>query len=195
MAGETVITVVGNLTADPELRFLPSGAAVANFTVASTPRTFDRQSGEWKDGDALFLNCAVWRQAAENVAESLRKGMRVLVQGRLRQRSYETQQGERRTVFELEVDEVGPSLRYATAAVTRSSGGQGGQGGQGSGFGGGQGGYGSQGGGQSAGGRSNQGGYGNQGGGQSGQGSYGGGDNREQLADPWGQPQSDEPPF
>jgi len=194
MAGETVITVVGNLTADPELRFLPSGAAVANFTVASTPRTFDRQSGEWKDGDALFLNCAVWRQAAENVAESLRKGMRVLVQGRLRQRSYETQQGERRTVFELEVDEVGPSLRYATAAVTRSSGGQGGQGGQGSGFGGGQGGYGSQGGGQSAGGRSNQGGYGNQGG-QSGQGSYGGGDNREQLADPWGQPQSDEPPF
>ncbi|WOQ17157.1 single-stranded DNA-binding protein [Raineyella sp. W15-4] len=195
MAGETVITVVGNLTADPELRFLPSGAAVANFTVASTPRTFDRQSGEWKDGDALFLNCAVWRQAAENVAESLRKGMRVLVQGRLRQRSYETQQGERRTVFELEVDEVGPSLRYATAAVTRSSGGQGGQGGQGSGFGGGQGGYGSQGGGQSAGGRSNQGGYGNQRGGQSGQGSYGGGDNREQLADPWGQPQSDEPPF
>lgn len=196
MAGETVITVVGNLTADPELRFLPSGAAVANFTVASTPRTFDRQSGEWKDGDALFLNCAVWRQAAENVAESLRKGMRVLVQGRLRQRSYETQQGERRTVFELEVDEVGPSLRYATAAVTRSSGGQGGQGGQGSGFGGGQGGYGSQGGGQSAGGRSNQGGYGNQGGqsGQSGQGSYGG-DNREQMADPWGQPQSDEPPF
>lgn len=196
MAGETVITVVGNLTADPELRFLPSGAAVANFTVASTPRTFDRQSGEWKDGDALFLNCAVWRQAAENVAESLRKGMRVLVQGRLRQRSYETQQGERRTVFELEVDEVGPSLRYATAAVTRSSGGQGGQGSQGSGFGGGQGGYGSQGGGQSAGGRSNQGGYGNQGGqsGQSGQGSYGG-DNREQMADPWGQPQSDEPPF
>ncbi|WOP19489.1 single-stranded DNA-binding protein [Raineyella sp. LH-20] len=198
MAGETVITVVGNLTADPELRFLPSGAAVANFTVASTPRTFDRQSGEWKDGDALFLNCSVWRQAAENVAESLRKGMRVLVQGRLRQRSYETQQGERRTVVELEVDEVGPSLRYATAAVTRSSGGQGGQGGQGGGFGGGQGGYGNQG---------NQGGYGSQGGqgggygggqgnpgGQSGQGSYGG-DNREQMADPWGQPQSDEPPF
>lgn len=201
MAGETVITVVGNLTADPELRFLPSGAAVANFTVASTPRTFDRQSGEWKDGDALFLNCSVWRQAAENVAESLRKGMRVLVQGRLRQRSYETQQGERRTVVELEVDEVGPSLRYATAAVTRSSGGQGGQGG---GFGGGQGGYGNQGnqggygsqggqGGGYGGGQGNQGGYGNQGG-QSGQGSYGG-DNREQMADPWGQPQSDEPPF
>ncbi|MEA5153194.1 single-stranded DNA-binding protein [Raineyella sp.] len=201
MAGETVITVVGNLTADPELRFLPSGAAVANFTVASTPRTFDRQSGEWKDGDALFLNCSVWRQAAENVAESLRKGMRVLVQGRLRQRSYETQQGERRTVVELEVDEVGPSLRYATAAVTRSSGGQGGQGGQGGGFGGNQGGgYGNQGGygsqgGQSAGGYGNQGGgFGGNQGGQSGQGSHGG-DNREQLADPWGQPQSDEPPF
>ncbi len=203
MAGETVITVVGNLTADPELRFLPSGAAVANFTVASTPRTFDRQSGEWKDGDALFLNCSVWRQAAENVAESLRKGMRVLVQGRLRQRSYETQQGERRTVVELEVDEVGPSLRYATASVTRSSGGQGGQGGQGGGFGGNQGGgfgggnqggYGSQGG-QPSGGYGNQGGgYGGNQGGQSGQGSHGG-DNREQMADPWGQPQSDEPPF
>lgn len=189
MAGETVITVVGNLTADPELRFLPSGAAVANFTVASTPRTFDRQSGEWKDGDALFLSCSVWRQAAENVAETLRKGMRVIVQGRLRQRSYETQQGERRTVVELEVDEVGPSLRYATAAVTRSSGGQGGQGGQGQGGGfgggqGGQGGYGAQGG-QAAGG------YGAPAGG------YGQpqGDNRQQMADPWGQPQSDEPPF
>ena len=131
MAGETVITVVGNLTADPELRFLPSGAAVANFTVASTPRTFDKQSGEWKDGDALFLSCSVWRQAAENVAETLHKGMRVIVQGRLRQRSYETQQGERRTVVELEVDEIGPSLRYATAAVTRTTGG----GGQGGGFG------------------------------------------------------------
>ncbi len=121
MAGETLITVVGNLTADPELRFTPSGAPVANFTVASTPRTFDRASGEWKDGDAMFLNCAVWRQPAENVAESLTKGMRVIVQGRLRSRSYETREGEKRTVFEVEVEEVGPSLRYATAKVTRSS--------------------------------------------------------------------------
>jgi single-strand DNA-binding protein len=121
MAGETLITVVGNLTADPELRFTPSGAPVANFTVASTPRTFDRASGEWKDGDAMFLNCAVWRQPAEHVAESLTKGMRVIVQGRLRSRSYETREGEKRTVFEVEVEEVGPSLRYATAKVTRSS--------------------------------------------------------------------------
>ncbi|MDR2975179.1 MAG: single-stranded DNA-binding protein [Propionibacteriaceae bacterium] len=120
MAGETIITVVGNLTGDPELRFTPSGAAVANFTVASTPRTFDRMTNEWKDGEAMFLNCAVWRQVAENVAESLTKGMRVIVQGRLRARSYETQSGERRTVFELEVDEVGPALRYATAKVTRT---------------------------------------------------------------------------
>ena len=126
MAGETLITVVGNLTADPELRFTPSGAPVANFTVASTPRNFDKQSGEWKDGDALFLNCAVWRQAAENVAESLTKGMRVIVQGRLRQRSYETREGEKRTVFECEVEEIGPALKYATAKVTRSSGGSGG---------------------------------------------------------------------
>ena len=121
MAGETVITVVGNLTADPELRFTPSGAAVANFTVASTPRTFDRQSGEWKDGDPLFLRCNVWRQPAENVAESLTRGMRVIVQGRLRQRSFETREGEKRTVVELEVDEVGPSLRYATAKVNKVS--------------------------------------------------------------------------
>ncbi|PFG18267.1 single-strand binding protein [Propionicimonas paludicola] len=121
MAGETLITVVGNLTADPELRFTPSGAPVANFTVASTPRTFDRASGEWKDGDAMFLNCAVWRQPAEHVAESLTKGMRVIVQGRLRSRSYETREGEKRTVFEVEVEEVGPSLRYATAKVTRTS--------------------------------------------------------------------------
>ncbi|MDR2930562.1 MAG: single-stranded DNA-binding protein [Propionibacteriaceae bacterium] len=120
MAGETVITVVGNLTGDPELRFTPSGAAVANFTVASTPRTFDRMTNEWKDGDAMFLNCSVWRQVAENVAESLTKGMRVIIQGRLRSRSYETQSGERRTVFEVEVDEVGPALRYATAKVTRN---------------------------------------------------------------------------
>ncbi len=128
MAGETTITLVGNLTADPELRFTPSGAAVANFTVASTPRTFDRQSGEWRDGDAMFLNCAVWRQAAENVAESLQKGMRVIVQGRLKSRSYETREGERRTVFEIDVDEIGPALRYATAKVTRTSSGSGGGG-------------------------------------------------------------------
>jgi single-strand DNA-binding protein len=143
MAGETVITVIGNLTADPELRFTPSGAAVANFTVASTPRTFDRQSGEWKDGDALFLRCNVWRQAAENVAESLTRGMRVMVSGRLRQRSFETREGEKRTVVELEVDEVGPSLRYATAKVNKVNrgSGSGGYGGGGGGTGGG-GGYG-----------------------------------------------------
>lgn len=140
MAGETTITVVGNLTADPELRFTPSGAAVANFTVAATPRTFDRQSGEWKDGEALFMRCNIWRQAAENVAESLTRGMRVVVQGRLRQRSYETKEGEKRTVVELEVDEIGPSLRYATAKVNkaaRSGGGAGGGGGFGGGGGGG----------------------------------------------------------
>ena len=148
MAGETVITVVGNLVADPELRFTPSGAAVANFRIASTPRTFDRQTNEWKDGEALFLSCSVWRDAAENVAESLTKGMRVVVQGRLTQRSYETREGEKRTVFELQVDEVGPSLRYASAKVTRAqrSGGGGGFGGpQGGGSGGG---FGSSGGGQ-----------------------------------------------
>jgi len=129
MAGETVITVVGNLTDDPELRFTPSGAAVAKFRIASTPRTLDRQSGEWKDGEPLFLACNIWRDAAEHVAESLQRGARVIVQGRLRQRSYETREGEKRTVYELEVDEIGPSLRYATAQVTRSSGGGGGQGG------------------------------------------------------------------
>src|SRR5258708_2099075 len=134
MAGETVITVVGNLTDDPELRFTPSGAAVASFTVASTPRTFDKNSNEWKDGDALFLRCSIWRQAAENVAESLTKGMRVVVQGRLRQRSYETREGENRTVVELDVEEVGPSLKYATAKVTKAARGGGGGGG---GFGGG----------------------------------------------------------
>jgi single-strand DNA-binding protein len=128
MAGETVITVVGNLTADPELRFTPSGAAVANFTVASTPRTFDRQSGEWKDGEALFLRCNIWRQPAENVAESLTRGMRVMVPGRLRQRSFETREGEKRTVVELEVDEVGPSLKFATAKVTKAARNGGGQG-------------------------------------------------------------------
>ncbi|MBC8090778.1 MAG: single-stranded DNA-binding protein [Pseudonocardia sp.] len=136
MAGETVITVVGNLTADPELRFTPSGAAVANFTVAATPRTFDRQSGEWKDGDALFMRCNVWRQAAENVAETLTRGMRVMVSGRLRQRSFETREGEKRTVVELEVDEVGPSLKYATAKVNKVSRGSGGFGDSGGGFGG-----------------------------------------------------------
>ena len=121
MAGETTITVIGNLTNDPELRFTPSGAAVAKFSVASTPRTLDRQTGEWKDGEPLFLNCSVWRQAAENVAESLQRGARVIVSGRLRQRSYETREGEKRTVFELEVDEIGPSLRYATAKVQKMS--------------------------------------------------------------------------
>jgi single-strand DNA-binding protein len=146
MAGETTITVIGNLTSDPELRFTPSGSAVANFTIASTPRTFDRQSNEWKDGETLFLRASVWREAAENVAESLTKGMRVIVSGRLKSRSYETKEGEKRTVIELEVDEIGPSLRYANAKVNRTqrSGGQGGQGGfgggnSGGGFGGGQG--------------------------------------------------------
>lgn len=167
MAGETIITVVGNLTADPELRFTPSGAPVANFTVASTPRTFDRASGEWKDGDAMFLNCAVWRQAAENVAESLTKGMRVIVQGRLRSRSYETREGEKRTVFEVEVEEIGPALKYATAKVTRSSSGSGGGGGY-------------SGGGSSGGSWSNQGGSGN---------------DRSAGADPWASAQSEEPPF
>jgi single-strand DNA-binding protein len=128
VAGDTTITVVGNLTADPELRFTPSGAAVANFTVASTPRMYDRQSGEWKDGEALFLRCNIWREAAENVAESLTRGSRVIVTGRLKQRSFETREGEKRTVVEVEVDEIGPSLRYATAKVnkaTRSGGGGG----------------------------------------------------------------------
>jgi single-strand DNA-binding protein len=133
VAGDTIITVVGNLTADPELRFTPSGAAVANFTVASTPRIFDRQSNEWKDGDALFMRCSIWREAAENVAESLTRGSRVIVQGRLKQRSYETREGEKRTVVELEVDEIGPSLRYATAKVNKASRSGGGGGGFGSG--------------------------------------------------------------
>lgn len=121
MAGDTVITIIGNLTADPELRWTQSGAAVADFTVASTPRTYDRNAGEWRDGDTLFMRCSVWRDTAENVAESLRKGMRVIVQGRLTQRSYDTQQGERRTVVELQVDEIGPSLRRARAQVTRTA--------------------------------------------------------------------------
>ncbi len=131
MAGETTITVIANLTSDPELRFTPSGSAVANFTLASTPRTFDRQANEFKDGDTLFLRAAVWREAAENVAESLTKGMRVIVSGRLKSRTYETKEGEKRTVIELEVDEMGPSLRYANAKVNRTqrSGNQGGPGG------------------------------------------------------------------
>nr|DAK39068.1 MAG TPA: Single stranded DNA binding protein [Caudoviricetes sp.] len=120
MAGDTTITVIGNLTADPELRWTQSGMAIADFTVASTPRTYDRNAGEWRDGNTLFMRCSVWRDTAENVAESLRKGMRVIVQGRLTQRSYDTQQGERRTVVELQVDEVGPSLRRARAQVTRN---------------------------------------------------------------------------
>jgi single-strand DNA-binding protein len=143
MAGDTQITIVGNLTSDPELRYTPSGQAVARFSVASTPRFRDNASGEWKDGDPLFLSCDVWRQAAENVAETLQRGMRVIVQGRLRQRSYETREGEKRTVYEVTVDEVGPSLRYASAKVTktaRSGGGfGGGQGGQGAPAGGGRG--------------------------------------------------------
>ncbi|MFX4273393.1 single-stranded DNA-binding protein [Propionibacteriaceae bacterium Y1685] len=185
MAGETVITLVGNLTADPELRFTPSGAAVANFTVASTPRQFDRQTNEWKDGEAMFLNCAVWRQAAENVAESLQKGMRVIVQGRLKSRSYETREGERRTVFEVDVDEVGPALRYATAKVTKTSGGGGGGGYSGGGYSGGNAGGGNSGG--NRGGDDPWSGGGNAGGGNSG-GNRGGND-------PWATPQSDEPPF
>jgi len=199
MAGETVITVVGNLVDDPELRFTPSGAAVANFRIASTPRTFDRQANEWKDGDALFLTCNAWRQMAENVAESLQRGMRVVVQGRLRSRSYETREGEKRTVFEIEVDEVGPSLKYATAKVTkanRSGGGGGGFGGApqgGGGYGGGQQG-GPQGGndpwatgGAPSGGGPAGGGYGDQGGGAP----QGAGN------DPWatGPAGNDEPPF
>ena len=139
MAGDTVITVIGNITGDPELRFTPSGAAVANFTVASTPRQFDRQSNEWKDGETLFMRCSVWRDAAENVAESLQRGTRVIVSGRLKSRSYETKEGEKRTVVEMDVDEVGPSLRYATAKVNRTQRGTSGGGGfSGGGQGGGQ---------------------------------------------------------
>lgn len=152
MAGETVITVVGNLVDDPELRFTPSGAAVAKFRVASTPRIFDRQTNEWKDGEGLFLTCSVWRQAAENVAESLQRGMRVVVQGRLKQRSYEDREGVKRTVYELDVEEVGPSLKNATAKVTKTTG-RGGQGGGQGGYGGGQQGGGNWGGGSGGGGQ------------------------------------------
>ncbi|MER5492576.1 single-stranded DNA-binding protein [Streptomyces sp. NPDC002454] len=195
MAGETVITVVGNLVDDPELRFTPSGAAVAKFRVASTPRTFDRQTNEWKDGESLFLTCSVWRQAAENVAESLQRGMRVVVQGRLKQRSYEDREGVKRTVYELDVEEVGPSLKNATAKVTKTTG-RGGQGG----YGGGQ-----QGGGGWGGGSGGQGGQGGgpggqapaddpwattpSGGGQQGGGSWGGGSGGNSGG------YSDEPPF
>ncbi|GAB3827469.1 single-stranded DNA-binding protein [Kribbella italica] len=162
MAGETVVTLVGNLVDDPELRFTPSGAAVANFRVASTPRTYDRQSGEWKDGESLFLSCSVWRQAAENVAESLQRGMRVIVQGRLKSRSYDDREGQKRTVFEIDVDEVGPSLRSATAKVTRASRSGGGEGGGGN--------------------------FGGGGGGNSG-GGFGGGGNQAPQNDPWAAPQ------
>ena len=193
MAGETTITLIGNLTADPELRFTPSGAPVANFTVASTPRTFDRATGEWKDGDAMFLNCAVWRQAAENVAESLTKGMRVIVQGRLKSRSYETREGERRTVFEIDVDEIGPSLKYASAKVQRNSG----SGGSGGGYSGGQqssgGGWGGNSGG--SGGGYSGGNSGGNAGGAGNSGNAGGYDNRSAGNDPWASAQSDEPPF
>jgi single-strand DNA-binding protein len=202
--GDTYTTVVGNLVDDPELRFTPSGAAVANFRIASTPRTFDRQTNEWKDGEALFLSCSVWRQAAENVAESLTKGMRVVVHGRLKQRSYEDREGQRRTVVELEVEEVGPSLKYATAKVTRASRGGGGGGG---GFGGGDDPWNNnQGGGQAS--QGNQAGWG----GAQGQGGQGGGwQSAPQGApqggaaqgggqaggqDPWANPApSEEPPF
>ncbi|TXR55985.1 single-stranded DNA-binding protein [Quadrisphaera setariae] len=154
MAGETTITVIGNLTSDPELRFTPSGAAVAGFTVASTPRTFDRQSNEWKDGETLFMRCSVWRDAAENVAESLTRGTRVIVTGRLVSRSYETKEGEKRTTMEMQVDEIGPSLRYANAKVNKTQRSGGGGGGGGFGGGGGQGGGGGFGGGSSSGGSS-----------------------------------------
>ena len=190
MAGDTVITVVGNLTADPELRFTPSGAAVASFTVASTPRTFDRQAGEWKDGETLFMRCSLWREAAENVAESLTKGTRVIAQGRLVQRSYTTREGENRTVVEMQVDEIGPSLRYAKAQITRIPRG-GGQGGQQGGFGGNQGGSGYNGQGSNGG---QRGGYNN--GGQ--QGSYSA-PSGGAADDPWatgsGTSFGDEPPF
>jgi len=172
MAGETVITIIGNLTNDPELRFTPSGAAVANFTVASTPRTFDRQSNEWKDGETLFMRCSVWRDAAENVAESLQRGTRVLVSGRLRSRTYDTKEGEKRTVVEMEVDEVGPSLRYATAKVAKTS-----RGGGGGGFGGGGGGGG--------GGFSGGGGGGGFGGPAGGNGGGFGGASPQPADDPW----------
>ncbi|SCX25491.1 single-stranded DNA-binding protein [Corynebacterium jeikeium] len=209
--GDTQITVVGNIVADPELRYTPNGAAVANFRVASTPRRYDQQAGQFVDGEPLFLTCNVWRQPAENVANSLNKGDRVIVTGRLRQRSYEDRNGERRTVFEIEVEEVGPSLRFATADINKSfrGGGQGGNagGGNGGGFGGNAGGFGGQGG-QGNGGNGGQGGFGGNAGNQGGQGNQGqnnqgfGGHNAAMDDDPWNSaPQSgfgdgdDEPPF
>lgn len=186
MAGETTITVVGNLTADPELRFTPSGAAVSNFTIASTPRFFDRQANEWKDGETLFMRCSLWREAAENAAESLTKGTRVVAQGRLKARSFDTKEGERRTSWELDVDEIGPSLRFATASVQR----QGRGGGSGGGF--------TSGGGPGAGAAA---GGGAQGGGQQSSGGWGGSSG---ASDPWGgqpsgggwdTPDTNEPPF
>ncbi|MEP7160908.1 MAG: single-stranded DNA-binding protein [Dermatophilaceae bacterium] len=202
MAGDTTLTIIGNLTGDPELRFTPSGAAVANFTVASTPRMYDRNSGEWKDGETLFMRCSIWRDAAENVAESLGRGTRVVVSGRLKSRSYETKEGEKRTVVELEVDEIGPSLRYASAKITKSQRGGGGfgGGGQGGAGGGGQGGAGGYGGGRTdadpwatrptGDGPSGATGDGPQVGGQGGSGGTGGGGGG------WGSgPSYDEPPF
>jgi single-strand DNA-binding protein len=182
-AGDTQITIAGNLVDDPELRFTPAGQPVARFRVASTPRFLDKNTNEWKDGDSLFLTCNVWRQAAENVAESLTRGMRVIVSGRLRQRSYETKEGEKRTVYEVEVDDVGPSLRNASAKVNRVAR-SGGDGGYGGGSGGGQRGSGGGQGGRSSGGQRDQGGYGGGGGAE---------------ADPWATDgpggYSDEPPF
>lgn len=210
--GDTQITVVGNIVADPELRYTPNGAAVANFRVASTPRRYDQQAGQFVDGEPLFLTCNVWRQPAENVANSLNKGDRVIVTGRLRQRSYEDRNGERRTVFEIEVEEVGPSLRFATAEINKAyrGGSQGGNAGGGGGFGGNAGGFGGQGGqgSQGNGGNGGQGGFGGNAGNQGGQGNQGqnnqgfGGHNAAMDDDPWNSaPQSgfgdgdDEPPF
>ena len=194
-AGDTQITIVGNLVDDPELRFTPNGQAVAKFRIASTPRFLDRQSNEWKDGESLFLTCNVWRQAAENCAESLQRGMRVIVQGRLEQRSYETREGEKRTVYEIEADEVGPSLKNATAKVNKTQR-------QGGGGGGGFGGGGNQGGGGGFGGGNQGGGYGGGQGGQGG-GGFGGGGASQPADDPWatggssggGGGFSDDPPF
>ncbi len=194
--GDTPITVVGNLVADPELRFTPQGLAVANFRIASTPRTYNRDTNQWEDGEALFLTCNVWRSVAENVAESLTKGMRVIVNGRLKQRSYQNREGENRTVFEVEVDEVGPSLRYASASVNRNPREGGNQGGGG--FGGNQGGsFGNSQGGQNA---QNTGGFGNSQGNQGGQNSQ---SNNQPANDPWNSAHpaggfggmDDEPPF
>ena len=198
MAGETPITIVGNLTADPELRFTPSGAAVANFTVASTPRQFDRQTNDWKDGETLFMRCSIWREAAENVAESLTRGARVVVTGRLVSRSWDTPEGEKRTVMEMQADEIGPSLRYATAKVTKAQRGSGGGGGNWGGQGGAQQGGaqgGQQFGGQPAGGQQPA----QQGGGQTSKSETDpwatGGNAGGQQGGGWNSPSYDEPPF